>query len=66
MPILRCEDAIRLTGIDAENFLRDTGRNTLPKSVAEYNLAMKQVRELWNQIDTPESRLIAATCFEDL
>lgn len=66
MAILRCGNSIRLNGKDAEAYLSDTGRKILPKSVGEYNLAMQEIKTMWLNIDTPESRLLAAVCFAKL
>lgn len=66
MTILRCGNAIRLSGKEAETFLRDTGRSKLPTTVQEYNLAMRDIREMWAFTGTPEGRLLAAICFCDL
>jgi hypothetical protein len=66
MAILRYKNSIRLTGIDAESYYRDTGRNSLPKSVDEYNQAMRETKARWLFIDSPEARLLLATCFTEL
>ena len=66
MAILRCKNSIRLSGKDADSYRSDTGRSTLPKSIEEYNRAMRDTRLMWQAIDTPESRLLAAVCFEEL
>jgi hypothetical protein len=66
MPILRLGNVIRLNGIDAESFLADTGRKNLPTNINEYNLAMQELKELWSLFDSADSKLIAATCFDEL
>lgn len=66
MPILRCGNSIRLIGAEARVYLADTGRSSLPKTVAEYNHEMQILRELWQKYDTPDSRLLVAVYFKDL
>lgn len=59
MPILKYGEQIRLTGSDAENFLRNTGRNTLPTTLSEYQSAIEIATEQWKELDTPEGHLMA-------
>lgn len=66
MAILRCGNSIRLSGKAAENYLADTGRATLPKTVDEYNRAMRDTKAMWEKINTPESILLAACLFQEL
>lgn len=51
---------IKLSGQDAENYLRDTGRASLPKTVDEFNCAMKDTADAWRSVDNPEAQLLAA------
>lgn len=66
MAILRCGNSIRLSGKEAENYLSDTGRSSLPKTVAEYNSAMRDTKAMWKRLNTPESILLAACLFEEI
>jgi ubiquinone/menaquinone biosynthesis C-methylase UbiE len=66
MGILRCGNTIRLVGIDANSYLLDTGKQKLPTQAIEYNAAMQELKRVWAAFDTPEGRLIAATCFAEL
>ncbi len=66
MAILRCGNSIRLNGEDPHTYISDTGQSSLPKSVTKYNRAVRDLRAMWHKYDTPESRLLAATCFQDL
>ena len=53
---------IRLNGADAEAYLRDTGRLTLPATVREYNSALQEAAMSWSKIDCPEGHLLAVIC----
>ena len=66
MAILRCGNSIRLTGKEAENYLSDTGRSTLPKTIDEYNRAMRDTKTMWERMNTPESTLLAACLFHEI
>lgn len=59
MPIIQCGDQIRLTGKDAENFLRNTGRTTLPRTLKEHQSAIEIATQQWKELDTPEGQLMA-------
>jgi len=59
VPIIKYADQIRLTGKDAENFLRNTGRNTLPTTLKEYQSAIDIATEQWKELDSPEGQLMA-------
>lgn len=50
---------LRLSGHDAEDFLRDTGRSVLPKTVHEYNLAHQASADAWRATECPEGDLLA-------
>jgi hypothetical protein len=52
--------------MDAETYKADTGRNNLPKTVNEFNLAYKEAISLWRDSDTPEGYLLAAVLEEHL
>lgn len=60
MAILRSGKQLRLSGKDAVDYLRDTGRNNLPKTVAEYNTAIGSSANAWRGNDCPEGDLLAA------
>jgi hypothetical protein len=60
MPILICEDQIRLTGKDANDYFDETGKLNLPITKAEYNRAMQETIEYWKFADCPEAKLLAA------
>jgi hypothetical protein len=66
MAILRCGESLRLSGKDAEDYLRDTNCKVLPTSIFEYNKAMASIRAKWQLQDTPEAKLIVAACFQDI
>lgn len=66
MSILRWRNSIRLNGIDAETYLKDSGKENLPKTVQEYNKTMQEIKAYWLLEDSPESRLLVAVCFEEL
>ena len=66
MAILRCGNSIRLIGSDAEIYLADTGRATLPRTVDEYNRAMQDTKAMWDLLNTPESVLLAACLFKEI
>jgi hypothetical protein len=66
MAILRCGNSIRLTGTEAGNYLSDTGRSALPKTVDEYNRAMRDAKTMWERLNTPESILLAACLFKEI
>ncbi len=59
MPILRLGNTLRLTGKDAEDYLKETGRTKLPGTVNEYNQAIQESINLWNSIETAEGYLLA-------
>ena len=59
MPIIKYADQIRLTGKDAENFLRNTGRNSLPTTLKEYQSAIEIATEQWKELESPEGQLMA-------
>jgi hypothetical protein len=66
MAILHCGNSIRLIGSDAEIYLADTGRATLPRTVDEYNRAMQVTKAMWERMNTPESVLLAACLFKEI
>lgn len=66
MALLRCGNSIRLSGKEADIYLSDTGRSSLPKTVDEYNRAMQDTKIMWQKLNSPESKLLAAICFKDL
>lgn len=53
---------IRLTGNDADDFRRDTGRSQLPQTISEYNQAYQQAADLWWSDGSPEGGLLAQIC----
>lgn len=57
---------IRLTGNDADEFLRDTGRSKLPTTISEFNQAYQQAADLWWADGTPEAGLLALVCEQQL
>lgn len=59
MPIIKYGDQIRLTGKDAENFMRNTGLNRLPTTLKEYQSAIEIAIEQWKELDTPGGQLMA-------
>ncbi len=59
MPVIRYGELIRLTGDDAEKFLRNTGRSTLPTTLREYQSAIDLAVQQWEALDTPEGTLMA-------
>lgn len=59
MGILKSGDQIRLSGQDAEDYKRDTGRSVLPRTVNEFNAAHQQSADVWRSTDTPEGELLA-------
>lgn len=65
MPIIRSGNKIRLTGVDAENYKKETGRASLPTTVDEYNRAMSDTSKAWAGTDCAEGDLLAAV-FEDV
>lgn len=66
MALIRCGNSIRLSGKEADIYLSDTGRSTLPRTVGEYNSAMQDTKVMWQKLNSPESKLLAAICFEEL
>ena len=66
MPMIRSGNNIRLTGKEAETYKMDTGRNSLPKTVNEFNMAYKEAISLWRDSNTPEGYLLAAVLEEQL
>ena len=59
MPIIKYGDQIRLTGKDAENFLRNTGRSSLPTTLKEYQSAIEIATAQWKELDSPGGQLMA-------
>ncbi len=57
---------IRLTGKDAEEYIRDTGRSNLPTTADEYNQAYKQAADAWWSDGSPEGGLLAVICEQQL
>jgi len=66
MPILRFGNTLRLTGKEAEDYFKQTGRAKLPSTVNEYNQAIQETINLWNSIETPEGYLLASIMQERL
>lgn len=58
MAILKSGDQVRLSGNDAADYKRDTGRTTLPKTVAEHNRALDDSAAAWRATDCPEGDLL--------
>ena len=56
---LRSGQQLRLTGKDAEEYLTDTGRATLPKTVQEHNTAHQQSADTWRAAGCPEGDFLA-------
>lgn len=59
MAVLKTEKQIRLSGDDARNYLKNTGRGNLPKTVVEYNAAHQQSADAWESTGSPEGKLLA-------
>lgn len=66
MAVMRCKQQIRLTGKEAKNFLRETGRYQVPKTLHEYNAALEQAAKAWEASGTPEGVLLAALLYNDM
>ena len=60
MAIIRLGHRLRLTGGEAANYLKETGRSRLPKTVNEYNQAFIEAAASWAVTDTPEGMLMSA------
>ena len=60
MAILRLGPHLRLTGGEAGNYRKETGRSQLPTTVREYNQAFRDAASTWASMDTPEGRLMSA------
>jgi len=59
MTILKSGNTIRLSGKDAADYLRDTGRALLPRTIEEFNHAQAQSAGAWRAIGCPEAELLA-------
>jgi hypothetical protein len=66
MAILRLGKHIRLSGKDAEHYLEDTGRASLPKTVDEYNRAMRDAKAAWLGTECAEGVLLATIFCKEL
>lgn len=58
--MIRMGDKIRLnTEAEKNNFRRTTGREVLPTTVTEHNMAVEVAQKDWVATDSPEGRLLA-------
>jgi hypothetical protein len=60
MAIIRLGHRLRLTGGEAANYLKETGRSRLPRTVNEYNQAFEDAAASWAATKTPEGALMSA------